>query len=286
MGALIALVAVSCGSDGEEANQAAPAAPQTGAAAGAPTAPPPTTVPPSPTSAPRPTVTLTQPSSTARPTAPLQPTALPQAPTPASPIAAPPTVAPPAATEAPAEASGVAHFQVVGESSQASYTTREKFFRLPAPNFATGVTSAITGDIYLDRTTWQLAADPPSVITVDISTLQSDQSRRDNFIRRRFLESNQFPTATFVLKQVAGVPQPYSEGTEVTVVLEGELTVREINRPVSWQGTVNVQGNTLTGKVGTSELLYADFGIPKIRIATLEVEDWFKLDMELTAKSQ
>ncbi len=213
--------------------------------------------------------------------------AAPAAPQPAAVANTPaPTAAAPAATTAPAPAAGATRFQVAGDRSLASYTTREKFFDQPSPIFVTGTTSAISGDLHLDRTTWQPAADPPSVITVDLRTLQTDSSRRDNAIRGRFLESNTYPMATFVLKRVAGVPQSYQEGTEVTVVLEGELTVREITKPVSWQGTAKLEGNTLTGKVGTSELKYADFGIPQITIRILAVEDWFKLDMELTAVAQ
>ncbi len=174
----------------------------------------------------------------------------------------------------------------MGERSLASYTTREKFFNQPSPVFVTGTTSAITGDLHLDRATWQPAPEPPSVITVDLRTLKTDSSRRDNAIQGRFLESSRYPLATFVLQRIAGVPQSYQEGTEVTVVLEGALTVREITKPMSWQGTAKVEGNTLTGKVGTSELLYADFGIPQITIRILAVEDWFKLDMELTAVAE
>lgn len=218
----------------------------------------------------------------AAPAAP-QPAAVANTPAPAPTTAPAPTAAAPAA---PATAAGTRHFQVAGDSSLASYTTREKFFDQPSPIFVTGTTSAISGDLHLDCTTWQPAADPPSVITVDLRTLKTDSSRRDNAIRGRFLESNTYPMATFVLKQVAGVPQSYQEGTEVTVVLEGDLTVREITIPVAWQGTAKVEGNTLTGKVGTSELKYADFGIPQITIRILAVEDWFKLDMELTAVAQ
>ena len=236
LGALVALVALSCGPEEGDDGQAAPAAPQPAAVATTP--------------------------------------------------APPPTAPAPAAPTAPATAAGIRHFQVAGDSSLASYTTREKFFDQPSPIFVTGTTSAISGDLHLDRTTWQPAADPPSVINVDLRTLQTDSSRRDNAIRGRFLESNTYPMATFVLKRVAGVPQSYQEGTEVTVVLEGDLTVREITIPVAWQGTAKVEGNTLTGKVGTSELKYADFGIPQITISILAVEDWFKLDMELTAVAQ
>ena len=242
LGALVALVAVSCGAEDGDDGQAAPAAPQQAAVANTP-APPPTAAPA-------------------------------------------PTAAAAAASTAPATAAGITHFQVAGDNSLASYTTREKFFNQPSPIFVTGTTAAITGNLNLDRTTWQPAADPPSVITVDLRTLKTDSSRRDNAIRGRFLESDKYPLATFVLKQVAGVPQSYQEGTEVTVVLEGELTVREITKPVSWQGTAKLEGNTLTGKVGTSELKYADFGIPQITIRILAVENWFKLDMELTAVAQ
>ncbi len=253
LAALVALVAVSCGPEDGDDGQAAPTAPQQAAVANTPV-PPPTVAPP--TVAPPPT-------------------------------AAPaPTAAAPAAPTAPATAAGIAHFQVAGDNSLASYTTREKFFNQPSPIFVTGTTATITGDLYLDRTTWQPATDPPSVITVDLRTLKTDSSRRDNAIRGRFLESDKYPLATFVLKRVAGVPQSYQEGVEVTVVLEGDLTVREITKPVSWQGAAKVEGNTLTGKVGTSELKYADFEIPPIEIRILAVEDWFKLDLELTAIAQ
>ncbi len=222
----------------------------------------------------------------AAPAAP-QPAAVANTPAPPAPTtASAPTTAPAPTAAAPATAAGTTHFQVAGDSSLASYTTREKFFDQPSPIFVTGTTSTITGDLHLDRNTWQPAADPPSVITVDLRTLKTDSSRRDNAIRGRFLESNTYPMATFVLKRVAGVPQSYQEGTEVTVVLEGDLTVREITIPVAWQGTAKMEGNTLTGKVGTSELKYADFGIPQITISILAVEDWFKLDMELTAVAQ
>ena len=180
----------------------------------------------------------------------------------------------------------VIHFRIDNNNSKATYTTRERFFNLPAPNFASGSTSAITGDIYLNRTTWELAAEPPSIIKVDISKLQSDQARRDNFIRRQSLESDRYPIVTFVLKRIAGVTQPYRDGTEIKVVLEGDITIRKIRKTVSWQGTARLQGNRLTGKVGTSELLYADFGIPKIKLARLEVEDWFRIDVELSAEAQ
>ncbi len=249
LGLVVAVLAAGCGPTGDEVGQGAPAAPAPDAPAAAPAVAPPPAAPSTPTTAPQ------------QATQPTEPATVPQATAAAGPI----------------------HFQVVGPKSRASYTTREKFFNRPLPNFASGATPSITGDIYLDPQTWQVVPAPVSTITVDISTLESDQARRDRFIRRNFLESATFPKAVYVLKRVVGIPASYMEGSEVAIKLEGDLTVREITKPVTWEGTAQLAAGSLTGTVATAELQFADFGIPKIRIAMLEVEDWFKLEFQLTA---
>lgn len=171
----------------------------------------------------------------------------------------------------------------MGERSKATYTTREKLFSQPLPRLATGSTSAIAGDIYLNKRTWQVLPEPQSIITVDISTLESDQSLRDQVIRDRFLESAKFPKAVFVLKRVFGIPIGYVEATTIEIRAEGELTIRDVTKRVVWEGTAEFLGG-LVASVDTPELKFEDFGIPKIRIAVLEVEDWFRLGMRIIAR--
>ena len=82
------------------------------------------------------------------------------------------------------------------------------------------------------------------------------------------------------------MPQSYQEGTEVTVVLgrgpdgAGDHHTGGVAR--HGQGG----GQHADRQGGDERAEYADFGIPQITIRILAVEDWFKLDMELTAVAQ
>src|SRR6185437_13465181 len=88
----------------------------------------------------------------------------------------------PAPSPTPAVAAGPLHF-VVNQQSQAAYTVHEKLTRLPAPSDAIGKTNAIKGDVYLIQGQG-LAPNPPSVFTVDLTTLTSDAAPRDRFIKQ------------------------------------------------------------------------------------------------------
>src|SRR3954469_5127128 len=97
----------------------------------------------------------------------------------AAPTAAPSAAAPTAAAAAPSGATGDARtFTIVPEQTEASYEVQEKFLSRDLPNKAIGKTNAVTGDLQVST------AGKPSgkvtKITVDLSKLTSDESRRDN----------------------------------------------------------------------------------------------------------
>ena len=55
-----------------------------------------------------------------------------------------------------------------------------------------------------------------SEITVDLTTLRSDESRWDRFIRQRTLETARFPQAVFVPREVRSLPKPLPTSGEAT----------------------------------------------------------------------
>ena len=89
-------------------------------------------------------------------------------------------------------------------------------------------------------------------ITVDLRTLTSDKNRRDQRIREQWLESNTYPYATFVSTELQGGPESYTEGEEVSFKLVGDMTIREQTRPVTWDVTAKLEGDTVTGTATTS----------------------------------
>ena len=85
-------------------------------------------------------------------------------------------------------------------SGEAGYRVREKLAFLPAQSDAVGRTKTVTGTFTLADDGSKLTASNVS-LKVDVSTLTSDEARRDNRIRISGLETDRFPSATFVARR-------------------------------------------------------------------------------------
>jgi len=218
----------------------------------------------------------------------------------AAPVAVAPTTAPaamaltdtpaaaPAATATTAQATpvtssstggGITYTLVAGKTT-ASYKVREQLAQHDLPNDAIGKTTSVTGAIVL-------AGDGSvdsknSKITVDASTLQTDQSMRDNFVRRGVLQTDQYKDIVFVPTAVSGLPSPLPTSGAVTFKLTGDLTIRNVTKPVTWDVTGTVDGDTATGTATTS-FKFADFSLsqPKVPMV-LSIVDNITLQLDLT----
>ncbi len=174
-------------------------------------------------------------------------------------------------------------FVIVSAESQVVYRVGETIIndnnRL---NVAVGITNAIQGEIFIDRTS------PPNsrvgTITIDISQFKSDSQRRDLAIRRQWLESARHPIAEFAPTAVHGLPQIYAEGREVILQIIGNLKVRERVRPTTFATTLRLQGDILTG-VATTTVQMTDFGFdPPSIFGILRAENGVKLEFRFTAR--
>lgn len=204
-----------------------------------------------------------------------------------------PTAPPPAAEPAAPAANGLRTFVIVPEASKASYIVDEEFFAdaLSKYNIAagktktTGSTQEIAGQLQLNLD--NLAAPlGDNRFTVQMNTLSSDQALRDGWLRTSGPRFNQFPTAEFVATGIEGAPASYSEGEEVRFQLVGNLTIREITQPATFDVTAALQGDTITG-VATARALLSDFGIDPPNFAnTLTVADEFRMEVAFTAREQ
>ncbi|MDW8326194.1 MAG: YceI family protein [Anaerolineales bacterium] len=224
--------------------------------------------------------------------APAAPTESPATATLPTPTSAPATIAPTAAltdtpipvpvTELPsptaAAPSGIVPYAIDPSRTTVQYSVEETFLndnnRLAT---AIGRTSEVRG-------TLKLNFDDPAKsefgeFTVDISTLRSDSSRRDNAIRRRWLESATYPIATFVVRSVEGFPPNPQPGQDITFKLVGDLTVRTTTRTVTWDVTARLDNETLSG-TATTFIMMADFGVEPPSIAgILRVKDGVTLTL-------
>lgn len=206
-----------------------------------------------------------------------------------------PTIVPTAEAAPDSESStaGMRTFVIDPERSSASYIVDEEFLPDALSKLGIevgrqdtiGVTPAIEGQLELNLAD---LSDPlgENVFRADLSQLKSDQNRRDGWLQDRGPQFSKFPNAEFVATSVENAPESYAEGEEVTFQLAGDMTVRDVTKPATFEVTAKLEGDTLTG-TAVATLLLSDFGIEPPDFAnTLRVKDEFQVKVDFVAVGQ
>jgi polyisoprenoid-binding protein YceI len=198
-----------------------------------------------------------------------------------------PTAVPASTTSPPTTASagdGSTALVIDASGSHATYHAHEQLVGRNLPSDAVGTSNAVSGSIVLNP---DGSVDPAqSQIKVDLSKLASDESRRDNFIKGNTLQTNQFPTATFIPRQVEGLPTPLPTSGQATFQLSGDLTVHGVTRPATWQVTAQFDSGTVSGDA-TTEVNISDFGMsPPKAGPVLSIQDGLTLELAFTASRE
>jgi polyisoprenoid-binding protein YceI len=199
----------------------------------------------------------------------------------------PPAALDPAPTTAAGEAAGAAQgdgaaspdgtWQVSDDgSSYVGYRVREQLTFLNSPNEAVGRSKAVTG-------TMQVAGDTVEEVRIeaDLTQLTSDETRRDNAIRQRGLESERFPTATLELAEPIQLASTPAEGQEVRGQGTGRLTVHGVTREVDLDLQGRWSGETIQ-VVGQLPVKMTDYQIEPPRFGpVVSIEDSLNVDFNL-----
>ena len=191
--------------------------------------------------------------------------------------AAPAAQIAPEATTSPA----AAHlFVTAAAGNSARYRIREQLVKVDLPNDAVGVTSGVTGVIATDAKGNIIPGE--SKFTVDVTTLKSDRDRRDGFVQKRVLETDKYPTVTFVPTAVRGVSLPLPKSGTKALEVDGNLTVRDQTHPVTWKVTARFDASGVSGSAATA-FTFASFAIDQPRVpVVLSVGDTIKLEMDFS----
>lgn len=186
------------------------------------------------------------------------------------------------ATAGEVNTTGMRTFTIVPEQSEASYEVQEKFLNRSLPNKAIGKTNAIEGEFQF--TTNGQPTGKVSKITVDLRKLTSDEARRDNRIRQQWLESDKYPYAEFTSTDAQDLPAQYTEGQDVSFKLTGDMKIRDVTHPVTFDVKGKLDGDTVTG-TATTLLMMKDYGFEPPTIAgMLTVDDGVTVVVNFTAK--
>jgi len=141
-------------------------------------------------------------------------------------------------------------------SSFVGYRVQEQLASIGA-NTAVGRTPDVSGSLTISGT--QVTA---ATMTADLTTLQSDDQRRDGQLARQGIQTGQFPTATFALTSPIDLGSVPADGQEIQVTATGKLTLHGQSKDVQIPLRARLTGSTIAVS-GLLPIVFADYGIEK-----------------------
>lgn len=197
----------------------------------------------------------------------------------------PPTAAPQEESAAEsAEMPGTGQtFVIVAEESEARFSIDELLFG--QPKTVIGTTNAITGEITVDAA--NPAASVIGPIQIEAGTFVTDNDRRNGAIRRFILQSNQYQFVSFSSTELTGMPDSVAVGDDIEFEVTGELTVRDVTKPVLFIVTLQVVSETeLRGSAATI-IVRDDFDLTIPQVPNVaNVGEEFIVEFDFVARSQ
>ena len=95
-----------------------------------------------------------------------------------------------------------------------------------------------------------------------MTTVVSDENRRDNQFNGNLLETATYPTATFTLTAPIDLGGPPADATPVSATATGDLTLKDTTKSVTFDVQAQKDGDSIQ-VVGSTDILFADYGIPR-----------------------
>jgi polyisoprenoid-binding protein YceI len=170
----------------------------------------------------------------------------------------------------------------VDSSSKTTVRVREVLAQIRAPGDAVLTGTGMKGTFTLNT---DGSFTPTSKITADLTTLRSDESRRDDFIKDNTLETRRFPTAEFVPKSLHGATLPLPISGEMKFTLSGTMTLHGKSKDATFSVTARRDGPKLTATATADPAFtFGDFGMTQPRVASvLSIEDEIRVEITLVA---
>ncbi|MCI0687434.1 MAG: YceI family protein [Sporichthyaceae bacterium] len=152
----------------------------------------------------------------------------------------------------------------VTAGSQAGYRVKEVLFGQDTE--AVGRTSSVTGQITVDGTRVTAGS-----FSVDLTSVKSDQARRDAQFQGRIMATGSYPAATFTPTTPVGLGSVPADGQDVTAQASGKLTLHGTTREVTVALTARRSGDAIRVS-GEIPVTFADWGIPNPSFGPISTE--------------
>lgn len=196
-----------------------------------------------------------------------------------SPVAQQATAAP----DQPAAAEGSLVFEIDADQSEARFLINEVLNG--ADKTVVGVSNAVAAQIVIDP------ASPADVqvgtVQVNARTFITDSGSRNRAIQNLILQTNVYEFVTFTPTAYSGLPASIAVGDTFSFQITGDLTIRDITNPVTFDVTVTVESDSRISGLATTTIDRPsyDLQIPSVpQVAS--VEQTLILELEFVALAQ
>ena len=152
------------------------------------------------------------------------------------------------------------------------------------PFTVVGVTTDVVGRIGVNRA--DLASSQMGDILINARTFATDSGNRDRAIRGPILNSQEFEFITFRPQAISGLSGAAQPGGEWSFAVEGELVVRDVARPVTFEVVAAwEEGDVLRGRASAT-VLRSDFdlSVPSVPFVA-NVADEIGLELDFVASA-
>ena len=141
---------------------------------------------------------------------------------------------------------------LVGDDSEISFTVEEELGRAPIRFDAVISSTGLSGVANLGG--------EPSVVILDLHSLQSDQEFRDKYIRNTLFPDT--PEAVVTVDKLPDLPQSFLDGENTDGQLDGSLQIGDTVTPLVFDVTARRDGSTIN-VLGKTTFTWEQLGLTK-----------------------
>ncbi len=201
---------------------------------------------------------------------------------PSSELEAAPVEQQPAADEAAPSAAEATVYTIDSGASEVRFELDELLRGNPVT--VVGVTDQVAGEIAVDLN--DLSTAQVGQIQINARGLSTDNNFRNRAIQNEILDTGDFEFITFTPTAVNGLSGSAAAGDTVEFTVDGDLTIRDVTQPVTFNVTATVTSDSLLQGTAEAVVQRADYNltIPSVP-SVADVEEEVELTIEFSANA-
>ncbi|MBN1665600.1 MAG: YceI family protein [Anaerolineales bacterium] len=175
---------------------------------------------------------------------------------------------------------GASLFAISQDESEVRFTLDELLRNVPVT--VVGVSNQVAGEIAVDFD--NPANSQVGVILINARTLQTDNSFRDRATQNEILDTGTYEFIRFTPTALSGLPASVTTGDTFSFQLSGDLEIRDLTNPVTFEVTLTVAAEDRLEGLGRATVLRSayDLTIPDVP-SVANVTDEVLLEIEFVA---